>query len=1585
MNHLQSFLRKTLTTSLVPLLLSGSFYLLGGKIPQVLSEAYDGYFQFMLMMCFINMIIKAFCFSSKALFKKLRDTKETSELLENEKSSVAKTILKEGITTIIHYSIAYGLYCAFGLYISSLPCGSLIQCLGLPHYEVALPNGIILNQQNHRFLEQTQMASKLATARQSELDSLSLSVGEILGSLDLDLFSVVLSSDEKIAYGTIRNEGSLRVIDLSNMKHPVVIASLPMVRASFAIFDKSLALSHSGKTLYASTFTTLEVIDVSDPRSPQVVSRYIDPDLKSMTATSSAARSLFKISMALSNDDSFLYVAGFGLQIFETKSLDLIYHEYYPFEAEEPIKTDLSETSLALSPDGGILFYADTTLKVYKCSDPQNIKLIVEVSLMSVINSLALLSDSKTLLITGSSENRNLLGKVDVSSPASPVLLSTYPISISGDQNRVKIISVSSEDSHAFLRAYNQKNGSRLRVFNLIRGEYLSDDSKNLISSADFVIMLKGKNFLIAADEGKLVSLELYPVFPSNQNHNLSYQMIASSEIEGRLSSFSLSEDGKTLFAAREVEKDSSIKTYLEIFDASNSRLSLISSKLVSQDAGLLQISSDGQKAFIASDGSVEVYDISNKRSVTYVESLKFDNLRTLHQFFISPDNHAAYVLQYSGGVRIFDLSRGVEITCSISNFEAAKIALSKDGRKLFLFGDKIYVYDVSDLSRIKKVADVNYGAQENSAYITSAEVSAVGTSIYIISSRLFGGSTELTIYDISVLSAPVFLGKTSLPNSDKARSSIAVSADSRKLLIPIGRSLIQIDIDNPRLPKIVNSIAVSDSKLLLFSTSSDEKRAIIASGSIDNKSKVSILSLEPTSFISLKKDRFLLGQLSTENYQFFSESRYLSRKEFKFIKNSLVEMQVIPNESSVLKKASPLPSWIVFDQEGSTISVGAKTKQDVGSYNIYSAISRKISAASAKNIDSGIPNPEDLLTTLVSLGYLDNQLFLTSSFLEVESWSDFLLTGQYIAFKSQIYNFLKQYIVETYNTVEILPSLSISSGDTLVINTLSTNSIQVVIKIDKNQVKFLTKTFAGLNSVINEDHSILLLEGSLQEINLALQGIVIDLNYAESCDGTITVDDHLNPLLFLRIQNLSNYFLINFFPIMNSNLMVQAQIDSAQIYMGNYFMIHLDERTFVDQFNNVLSYSLTMRDDFREFPQWLSMENLVIKGTPPEQLSGRSIPLVLHVKNEFRQISVPFTLTVRITAVYFMKLLLIWALCLVVVTYLLVRVKRVYIFTTRGKYRDGKEFFVKIGEELSSEVIFPVLFVREEKGESELIVRHLEKRISKDLQKRSMTTYELAKHFVSNGDLDQASVLKAVAETVANLPEKDQNGLKIYTRGAEARKLVVNQLILSQLVTSLVERDQATREAFEKIQSRWAEIVEWNPSIGFISNDLRLEGALRSGQVNLKQGDTEAGNQRLLSNEGGINKDLLKNAIASYALECQSLDIMAIRVRILAKEKVGADRIKGCLTLDLEEINCNERGRADYGIDYKIKNSALCFSGIVQEDFQDKTIVVQLADPKERIMKEIWISEDSRRPIGGFDSIPSHEKAARGQSYEIY
>jgi len=272
--------------------------------------------------------------------------------------------------------------------------------------------------------------------------------------------------------------------------------------------------------------------------------------------------------------------------------------------------------------------------------------------------------------------------------------------------------------------------------------------------------------------------------------------------------------------------------------------------------------------------------------------------------------------------------------------------------------------------------------------------------------------------------------------------------------------------------------------------------------------------------------------------------------------------------------KTSILPSWINFDTANNFLTVEPKKQLDLGSYTFQAAFSLRIPSDIFKSfvdLDS-----EDLFAWLMSLNYVNPDYFLTANF---RSFEKFLLPSHLRTYKSRIYEILKQFHVVTYTGFEIVQSLELEITSEIVeISTPSINNVKVEITLNENSgAQFLNRPYGSLLPVINQQKSRMILEGSLKEINSALESVVVDFSSDPedmNLNASITVSDGLNPFVGQNLTDISKYFLPNEPPVLNKN--IQKQMNVTDIYTGQYFMISLKEDTFKDEYStNSLTFEL--------------------------------------------------------------------------------------------------------------------------------------------------------------------------------------------------------------------------------------------------------------------------------------------------------------------------------------------------------------------------------------------------------------------------
>jgi len=406
----------------------------------------------------------------------------------------------------------------------------------------------------------------------------------------------------------------------------------------------------------------------------------------------------------------------------------------------------------------------------------------------------------------------------------------------------------------------------------------------------------------------------------------------------------------------------------------------------------------------------------------------------------------------------------------------------------------------------------------------------------------------------------------------------------------------------------------------------------------------------------------------------------------------------------------------------------------------------------------------------------------------------------------------------------------------------------------------------------------------------------------------------------------------------------------------------------------------------------------------------------VLTVSNEFKKIEFDFHMSVRISSGLILKYLQkVGPLMLTFLTFL-VYFNRMYNIAMKKKYRHPVDFYIKAGEEINPRTVFPVLFVGEETQEVTILMRHLKKKVSSEVNSATISDIHLALSFVDKTTqvLDKVKVIQTINSILAELHGIELKGLKLSLNRSGLRRELINQLVINQLVKWQLASDgeKKTAKLFEKIQKQWGQMVEWGGS-RFIINQVGLEEVLETQGLKADGIDSRTASlieesspqlhnsrktfqQHLLEAEAQkmFNDDLLKDAIIAEAYEYQAMKVSAIRVQVHMKEKTGDNPLKVFTKYDLEPMNLNSMVNVNYGINVDFENDMLHISGAPQENFKGRTIAVQITDSRQRILKEIWVYEASLNPqrvetaIEMNQSAPftsTNEQSLRGSNYEVY
>ena len=91
----------------------------------------------------------------------------------------------------------------------------------------------------------------------------------------------------------------------------------------------------------------------------------------------------------------------------------------------------------------------------------------------------------------------------------------------------------------------------------------------------------------------------------------------------------------------------------------------------------------------------------------------------------------------------------------------------------------------------------------------------------------------------------------------------------------------------------------------------------------------------------------------------------------------------------------------------------------------------------------------------------------------------------------------------------------------------------------------------------MKENKTKISLEGTIKEINTALDFMVINFENGTSCDANILIIDGLIPPISTKFKNFASYAQTNKPPMVKKKVdkTMQEQIDGADIQTGKYFI----------------------------------------------------------------------------------------------------------------------------------------------------------------------------------------------------------------------------------------------------------------------------------------------------------------------------------------------------------------------------------------------------------------------------------------------
>ena len=1452
------------------------------------------------------------------------------------------------------------------------------------------------------------------------------------------IYDIIFSADSRTAFILTENDGSqlvLVILNISNKSSPTSLSTTTFSEDRIIAF---MILSSDEATIYLALGDILQILDISNLNSPIVLN-------------------------SLSCEETNCYYASFVLSS-DSKTLFLVSQTYIQYSIEVVNVTLPSSPTKILTKEAGYYpGYEDNNVEVYIKEDILYIitwNVIQQYDILDLTNpnwianctisydanpsegsimSIALSPDLNFAYQWLADMNSNI-SIYNITDIAKPAYITTITLGLSFD------LTISPDGRHIFIT----DGASYLLVYdvsNIATPIAMSD--RNMESPGSIFISPNGRTaFLLSSPQ--LSFVEFYFNLELSNTFSMQNPMLQTMQLSSKLlTSIAFSPDGSTLY----VENSDNI---IDFFDVSNpSSMTLFLDPMIpfasdssdtegaTPDIGSLIVSPNGTILFIS---GVNNFGTNNPETFittfntateepTPIPNMIFSEPSNIISFKISFERSAAFILinygatAWGGNLLVMNISNITKPTV-ISNTTLAdttynSITLSPDSQALFIASTVLYIYDISDLSSPKLMSTFDNFYQSIVETVVSPDQSTLFAFIYISYSQ-----NCITIINITSLSAPTLISSMSVSSSQfifnnvpsvtqkqelSFSSTIAISKDGKTIYLAAGGMTV-VDVSVPEFPNQVGYY--SSSNPYFISISPDETTAFLA----DNNIGIISLSLKAEFVMTISPNTFYLGTTSFTVINLYtknSENTYDATPfECKFIGFSSYDIVPEPPIQSSMLPMIPqifyedLPVWVDFDAQRGIFTFNPTLQSQIGPLNILVTFSRQINSSAFYGI--GHINSSqaclDLMENLLIWGYVDNEEFLTASF---DPNQGITLSSQYATYASNISIVLANYYFKVTSPVYVLPSLNLSLGSNIVVNTPSLYSINLNIslgtEVENVRAKFVDITYLPTPS-FGSNQSTIDAVGSLLDINTLLSQLVIFLDTLEYCNGTITITDSLNSPLVQSITNISSYFAISSPPTLNT-VYFFSQINKVSIKTDEQFIIQFDPSTFFDSNGQSLRLNLSMQDSNTLVPDWLIVKGFSISGTPPNQLTDREIALVGIISNQFQSTPINFTLNIGISLAYALQLILSYLGALITVLGLMVYASKIYNVLFKNVYRYPKDFIVTVGQEITAETIYPIAFISEELAESKLILNHINEKIQKEIGRtnKTETKEKMPAYFVDSDthQVDNKKLMQVIGEVITEIKRNNPDKLKLCSLRVNSRKKRIDKLITNDITLNLLntEREKATKKVFLGIKAnifdfttfdgcsedgicnfsvnkdRLDQIIQTQTKKQIIefSLEMILQKSERTTDLNTSQDSTMILSNGIVSqqktitkdlildeslstdSEPNINRNLLIDAIEAYAFKIHNLDVEAadIEIEVRKQSSISVFKwIKEFLKYDLQLIGFSKAGQYSiYGINYEVRKGVLKFYGVPDSDIANKKLVVQIMNQRKRILRELWIS----------------------------
>ena len=1619
------------------------------QISSMLNGIGREYMQFMAIVVIIHTGVKILVEATKYLVEQHASTKTAKIIQDGIGYSQAPPVLGQKIQwlkkitpyiflLVIRYSLAYFfccvIYACLFLACNGLNLYCIVHTKSRPSLELAnaehqqgigslqSPSNVFLTDLTDRAQVKNEASYPLLkrnrqkTNRMLLIDPNTLGL-QIIGTISIqNTMAIAFSPDGKVA--TIATSTSIIPVDVSDLTAPVQLPPIDLTSSS--TFQYILFSPDAQTIFYMDTMNSIFIKNITTQEPAIQLDIQIEEDNHDILATFAASRPIG------------FFITSQGLYQFDIFSSDC--RKLFGFSDIQIRHLKLSSDEMTLSVGVSHIDSEDIVIYIVDVSIKGSTRVLTNYTMEGEFSCLAASSDNKIIY---------LLEKLSTTSVGFTLLNMTVPgspsVIVDSNQNQklgygtreegLKFV-LSSDDNVLILNTRINlvlwDISDLSNIFYILGSNQLTTDKIIFSASDEFVFLVRDQDVKISR---MWAGLEL------DRQFCLPYEQHVDISMNSTAYSVALSSDGATAYVACD--------NGLEVFTVINSTSVIYKNLVDIGPARYIVISEDGKTAFVTTDTALWIIDTETQEQIRQISM-------AVETFIVSPDGKAliikltnpdpafpAYAASMKTVVIETMILKTVDITDpklpKVNNFttfdgEYGIFSFAKTEQLLFVgVGRSLKVYDASDLSQANLLSQTTIRD-----YITSMACSADGRTLYAVTvvddynttsslGTLGGRSINFVILDISNYTSIKIIGALGLEYMNKI--SLQLSEDPNFAYVSDGIKLYYIKVTDKTSPSLFNFYTIFG----IMSSFAIQRNAspdfFLAIGDVGQT--LSIYKLRPQYTFDLSTQNITVGdkvQYQMKILQSNMGSRYyVDQSSLRIITMSLYNIEY-SSEHSIISGYSELPSWMQFDQDFNTLELTPNSKKQIKEYKIYLMASLPLFTCI---------NNQSIHDALVKARYVSLDGYLTSNFIP-HSFLGYL-DAPYLQISQDIYQMLKGCYIEMLVPMTVGSSLELQKIEDqpkhIRISTFSQYVIRVTATLFADQdleasqddgkaeqnspCRFLRDIDSVLTPILDESNSTMTLQGSLFDINNALQQIIIDKGEAKTCNAQFVIDDGLNPVTNETVPDVSAYFQINVFPTVNVDVdRFRKEIYDVPLYTNSHFTIILNDSVFT---GHHLKYTLqTQSEDM----YWLTLSGLALSGTPPEKLWPWNYEIVITASNQYKEVPLLLTLHVSYGLEYIVKMLGKVSIVVAIWVYLNI------IFNILGKklYRYPVDIYMNVGQKISSQTIVPIACIGKELKQSRLIIKALQKGVAKELGCRSISKEKLTEYFLDHDrrQVDRQRLYITIEDTVNNLPPTAQEKIKYYTKSASSRsrrelikQLVMNEIVMGQLN---LKGEKKTKQEFMRIRKKWVSLIQhkqedpsWHLSVDqaklnlqlgiekgdltqstqnknshkTLVNDLELSirknpktvddtientsSSTTQNNLNSKLINSDKEDPSNQQNDSNVNQKLLNDALVAHLYRQHHLGIDVLNARIAVMKKSNKfwcipRFLAKFLKLNLVQIMSTAGESLAYGIKCSIDHGIIHFSGTLSRDFEGRTIVIQISK-RRRIKRELWLHGITEEP----------------------